>query len=249
MLQKNKLRVLAVIQARMGSTRLPGKVLADIAGMPMLWHVINRLEPSELIEKVVVATSKDTKDDAIEEFCKKYNFEFFRGSEEDVLDRYYKTAAFYNADIIVRITSDCPLIDYRVVDKVIKAFIENKVGAASNTAERTFPRGLDTEVISFGALKKCWEETKNPYQREHVTPYIYEKPDLFGLFSFKNDVDLSYLRWTVDEKDDMEFVKKVYEKLYRADKVFTMDDVLVLLKDNPSIAEINKSVKQKALSR
>jgi spore coat polysaccharide biosynthesis protein SpsF len=241
--------IVAIIQARMGSERLPGKVLMDIAGRPMLWHVINRIKHSRYIDKVIIATTINKDDKQIEDFCKTYNIDFYRGSEDDVLDRYYQTATLWNADIIVRITSDCPLIDSGVVDKVICSYLKNKnnFNGSSNVIKRTYPRGLDTEVISFSALERVWNDAKKDYQREHVTIYIYEHAGKFKLYSVENDKDLSHYRWTVDEKKDLKFVREIYKLLYREENIFSMNDILGLLKIKPHLEEINKDIEQKKI--
>lgn len=241
--------VIAIVQARMGSERLPGKVLMDIVGRPMLWHVVNRIKYAKYIDKLVIATTTNKKDDVIEDFCKKYALDFYRGSEGDVLDRYYQTAKKYQVDVVVRITSDCPLIDPEVVDKVVAFYLKNRdiVDYASNSLKRSYPRGLDTEVFSFEVLKKTWQEANKLYQREHVTPYIYEHPEIFRLANVNNDEDLSYVRWTVDEKKDLEFVREIYKRLYKNGEIFLMKHILALFKKEPQILDINKEVKQKAL--
>ena len=239
--------VVAVIQARMGSSRLPGKVLKDISGKPMLWHVVNRLRYSKLINKIVVATSVNKKDDVIEKFCKENNIDFYRGSEKDVLDRYYQTAILYKADYVVRITADCPLIDPQVVDKVISGYLRNvnTFDGANNTIDRTYPRGLDVEIVSFSALEKCWKSANKDYQREHVMVYIYECEKIFKLHSVKNSRDLSHFRWTVDEEADLRFVREVYNRLYQEERVFFMEDVLKVLGEDPYLRKINKDIRQK----
>lgn len=239
--------VAAIIQARMGSKRLPKKILTDIAGKPMLWHVVNRLKHSELIDNIIIATSRNSRDDAVEKFCRSNKIKFFRGSEKDVLDRYYRTAGFYKINSIVRITADCPLIDPVVADKVISKFMKSRCDLASNAINRTYPRGLDTEVFSFLSLEKCRKHAKKKYQREHVTPWLYENPKSFKLCSVKNNKDLSHLRWTVDEKADLKFVREIYKRLYRDKKIFLMKDVLGVLKKEPYLSDINKNIKQKKL--
>jgi spore coat polysaccharide biosynthesis protein SpsF len=240
------MRTVVIIQARMGSTRLPGKALMKIEDKPMLWHVINRLKYCKLVNEIVVATSVNKNDDLIEKYCKQNHIICSRGSEDDVLARYYEAAKKYEANIIVRITSDCPLIDPKIVDLVIQKHKEKSVDYTSNTLKRTFPRGLDVEVFDFNALEKAFIETKEPYQREHVTVYIYEHPELFKVYSVENNQDLSCLRLTVDEEKDLEFVGEVYKRLY-SKKIFFMEDILKVLDNEPSLVEINKEVKQKII--
>ncbi len=241
------MKVSAIIQARMSSTRLPDKVLANIEGKPMLWHVINRLKRTELINEVIVATTTNRKDEPIIELAKETGVESFSGSEEDVLDRYYQAAKKYKVDVIVRITADCPLIDSQIADKVIKYYLnnKNKFDYVSNILVRTYPRGLDTEVFSFNALEKSWYKTKKLYEREHVTPYICEHPETFRLANVENSKDLSYMRWTVDEEKDLEFVREVHKRLYKKGVVFLMQDVLNLLEKESELSKINREIKQK----
>jgi len=244
-----KNNIIAIIQARMGAERLPGKVLMDIVGRPMLWHIINRVRHSKYINKIIIATTTNKDDDQIENFCKTYNIDFYRGNEDDVLDRYYQAAELWNTDIIVRITSDCPLIDSDVINKVIYSYLKNKNNfkGASNVIRRTYPRGLDTEVISFSTLERVWNDAKKDYQREHVTIYIYEHTRQFKLYSVENNKNLAHYRWTVDEKKDLEFVREIYKLLYREENIFLMKDILNLLKIKPHLREINKDVKQKKI--
>jgi len=239
--------IVAIIQARLGSSRLPGKVLLDIEGKPMLWHVVDRLKASKAIGKIVVATSLNAENDAIEKFCAKYGILCFRGSEEDVLDRYYRAANAYKADVVVRITADCPFIDPSVTDGVIIKYISGKdsYDGASNTVVRKFPRGLDSEVISYPILEEIWDAANKRHHREHVTAYIYEHPELYRMLSVESDNDLSYLRWTVDEEADLRLVKEVYKRLYRKGHIFMMDDIIGLLDKEPSLKDINRDVKQK----
>lgn len=241
--------IIVIIQARMGSTRLPGKILKDIEGKSMLWHVVNRVRYSKNINKIIIATTINKDDDKVEDFCKTHNIAFYRGSENDVLDRYYQTAKLWDADIIVRITSDCPLIDPEVIDKVICSYLKNKhnFNGASNIVKRTYPRGLDTEVISFNTLERVWKEAKKNYQREHVTAFIYERGRMFKLYSVKNDKDLSHYRWTVDEEKDLKFVREIYKLLYLEEKIFLMKDILNLLERKPFLRDINKDVGQKEI--
>ena len=229
--------IVAIVQARMGSTRLPGKVLMRISGEPILWHVVERLKKSELIDKIVIATTITRDDLAIVKFCQENNITYFRGFEEDVLDRYYQAAKVNRAAIIVRITADCPLIDPDVVDKTIRYYMDSKgkFDYVSNILKRTFPRGLDTEVFGFEVLRKVWKEAKKGYEREHVTVYIYEHPKIFWLGNLENKNNLSGMRWTVDERKDFEFVNEIYKRLYKRRNIFYMNDVVRLLEKEPSL--------------
>jgi spore coat polysaccharide biosynthesis protein SpsF len=239
-------RVVAIIQARMGSSRLPGKVLEDLAGQPMLARVINRTSRADTIDEVIVATTTRPEDNVIELMCRARGNHYFRGSSDDVLDRYYQTAVAFGADAVVRITSDCPLIEPDIIDRIVKGFL-NCSGAdyVSNTLERTYPRGLDVEVFGFAVLKQAWEEDDNPVWREHVTPYIQRHPGKFRVFNAASEVDYSHMRWTVDTNEDLEFVRRIYN--YFQTDSFHWEDVLGLLRSKPDLLDINRSVQQKVV--
>jgi spore coat polysaccharide biosynthesis protein SpsF len=235
--------IVAIVQARMTSGRLPGKVLMKILGKPVLWHVVTRLSWSRLIEKVVVATTTNEKDIPLVKLCKEMLIDVFRGSEMDVLDRYYRAAKHYHATTVVRITADCPLIDPRIVDRIIRCYLEDKerFDFVSNNHPATFPDGLDTEVFSFEALEKAWKNAKKPYEREHVTPYIWDRPEKFKIGNVENNEDLSTTeRWTLDYEEDLELIKAIYENLYAKGKMFHMEDVLKLFEQKPGLRDINK---------
>lgn len=238
--------IVAIIQARMGATRLPGKVLEDVAGQPMLARVVSRTRRSNTLDTVVVATTTQPADDAIVSLCKERGWPFFRGNEDDVLDRYYRAGLAFKAGVIVRITADCPLIEPEIIDRLVSEFLSHysQFEYISNILVRTFPRGLDAEVMSFDALKKAWQEDNNPDSREHVTLYILRHPELFRIQNLANDSDYSSMRWTVDTIEDLVFVRKIYEH-FKNDS-FTWREVLRLLETHPEWLEINKHVKQKA---
>lgn len=238
---------IAIIQARIGSTRLPNKVMKLLCGKPILWHVWNRLKHSKSIDEIVIATTTLPEDDLIQSFCEDNKIEFYRGSSSDVLSRYYETAKKYNAKNVVRITSDCPVIDPQVVDKIISAFEKEKIDYMSNGIVRTFPRGLDTEVFTFQALEKSFIEATKQYEREHVTPYIYQHQDLFTTKNFANDRDISYLRWTVDTPEDFKLIEKIYNSLYHQKEIFLLDDILKLFDEQPELIKINQAIEQKKL--
>jgi len=243
MIERPKLA--AIIQARMGSTRLPGKVLAEVGGHPMLWYVIERTRAAKTLDDVIVATTTEPADDIIVAFCRQHGVSCFRGSETDVLDRYYHAACQHDVRIVVRITSDCPLIDPGIVDKTVRAFLAEQADYASNSLVRTYPRGLDTEVMTAGALETAWREAQQPYQRSHVTPYIYENPEWFRILSVTGEEDYSAYRWTVDTPEDLELVRAIYARF--ESKEFLFSDVLRLMEREPELAEINRSIAQKAL--
>jgi len=242
------MRVVAIVQARMGSTRLPGKVMKDILGKPVLIRDVNRIQRAKRIDEVVIATTIRPEDDTIASLCEEEGWRCFRGSENDLLDRYYRAAQAFDADVIVRITSDCPMIDPGVVDKVIGMFLDlkEKVDYASNILPpRTFPRGLDIEVMTFEALERAWREDKDPALREHVTPYLYRNPKKFRLRRVANEVDLSHHRWTLDTPEDLAFIRAVYGHF--GHDHFTWTDALRYLDQHPEIVEINSDIEQKAI--
>jgi spore coat polysaccharide biosynthesis protein SpsF len=212
----------------------------------MLSRVVDRLRASHLINDIVVATTCDVKDDAIVEECSRCFVSFSRGDESDVLDRYYRAAKSNQADIVVRITSDCPLIDPTVTDKIIQAFLQERPDYASNTITRTYPRGLDTEVIACNALARAWQQAGQPYEREHVTPYIIENPAKFKLLSVTGDHDCSGYRWTVDTPEDLAFVRSIYSR-FSTQAQFSWRDVLDLVEREPELADLNRSIVQKAI--
>jgi len=240
-------KVTAIIQARTGATRLPSKVLEELAGEPMLARVVNRTGRAKTLDAVVVATTVKPADDAIANLCKARGWQLFRGSEDDVLDRYYQTALNYQADIVVRITADCPLIDPEIIDKAINVFLTDypSLDYVSNSLIHTFPLGLDVEVMSFTALTRAWNEDTNPAWREHVTPYIQRHPDKFKIRDVTDDKDYSYMRWTVDTIEDLAFVRKVYDHF--KNDTFSWREVLELLKEHPEWLEINRDIQQKEL--
>jgi len=239
-------RVVAIVQARMGSTRLPGKVLRDLAGETMLARVVKRLRGAQLLDEVLIATTDRPNDDAIVAECRRSSVAVFRGDQDDVLDRYFKAANSRDADIVVRITSDCPLIDPEITDQSIRAFMGKLPDYASNTIVRTYPRGLDTEVVSMAALTRAWQAARRPYEREHVMPYIVEHPEEFVLLPVVGDQDYSMHRWTVDMPEDFEFVQAIYNRL-KGKEAFSWREVLDVLDREPELLDLNRCVVQKSV--
>jgi len=240
------MKAVAIIQARMGSTRLPGKVLCDIEGRTMLARVVSRAARAQSLDQVVVATTVEPKDQAVIEEVAKLDVPCHRGSVDDVLDRYYQVAQVYQPSIVVRITADCPLTDPAIIDRVVETLQEcfDDVAYVSNTQPtRTFPRGLAVEAFRFDVLQKAWQDDKDPAWREHVTPYIYRHPEQFCVIGVAHDEDLSHLRWTVDTREDLAFIREVYASLERDD--FAWTDVLALLERQPELQGINQHVRQK----
>lgn len=239
------MKTVIISQARMTSTRLPGKVLKQVLNKPLLEYHLDRLQRSRLADDVIIATTINESDEPIVDLCKRLGVGIYRGSEHDVLARYFEAASEYKADTIVRVTSDCPLIDSKVVDEVIAAYVNNNVDYVSNTLERTYPRGMDTEVFSFSALKSAYLEAGTVSEREHVTPFIYRNSERFCIKNYSNKTDESKYRLTVDTLEDFTLISTVLESLYPQKAEFTLADILKLLNDNPYMAMINARVEQK----
>jgi glutamate-1-semialdehyde aminotransferase/spore coat polysaccharide biosynthesis protein SpsF (cytidylyltransferase family) len=237
---------LIILQARTSSSRLPGKVLLPILGKPMLSHQISRLTKVNTPHKLIIATSELSSDDEIVKLCKELKVDCFRGSLEDVLGRYYQAALANNpkkeVKNIVRVTGDCPLIDSEIIDQVISLFLESQVDYCSNCRPASLPDGLDVEVFTFDALEKSYKLAKKPSEREHVTPFICNNPQLFSTENYTHYPDLSHYRWTVDEEKDFILISKVYQALYPTNQHFKLTDILMLLERQPELAKINQTI-------
>ncbi|MFZ5981803.1 MAG: cytidylyltransferase domain-containing protein [Candidatus Zixiibacteriota bacterium] len=243
------MRTVVITQARTGSTRLPGKIFKEVLGKPLLEYHLERLREIKNAEAIVVATTDKSADDKVFNFCREKKINCFRGSEDDVLDRYYRTAGEYEAEAVVRVTSDCPLIDPEVVDGVIAAFLENagRFDYASNTLVRTYPRGLDCEIFPKTVLDEIHGLTAEKTDREHVTAYIYRHPEKYRLLNVPRLLDVSHYRWTVDTADDFELVSRMLEALYPRKPEFRLEDCLQLFEQHPDWEAINRHIVQKAL--
>jgi spore coat polysaccharide biosynthesis protein SpsF len=240
------MKVLAIIQARTSSSRLPNKVLKLILGKPMLIHQIERVQLSKMIDHLVVSTSEDSSDDQLVGLLKNAGIDCYRGSLKNVLDRFFQTASIYNPDHIVRLTGDCPVIDFEIIDKVVELHLDNGFDYTSNAPNSnvTFPDGLDVEVMKFGVLKKAWKESTLPSEREHVTPYINNHPEIFFTGCYVSHQNLSKYRWTVDEPEDFDLIEKIYHSLYYSNKAFKMKDILQLMDKNPKMEFINQKIER-----
>jgi len=238
------MKILTVIQARRGSSRLPDKVLKPVLGEPILLKMIERVKASKLHGELVIATTQEEKDDVIEGICRANNLNCFRGHSKDLLDRHYQAALLYKADAVVKIPSDCPLIDSDIIDEVLQYFISHsaRYDFVSNLHPASWPDGNDVEIMHFSTLEKAWKEAKKDFEREHTTPYIWENPSMFRigevLWATGKDYSTTH-RWTLDYPEDFEFIKRVYEELYPQKVNFTLDDILNLLEKKPDVAEIN----------
>jgi spore coat polysaccharide biosynthesis protein SpsF len=245
----NAQRIIIILQARMGATRLPGKPLKEVLGRPLLSYQLERLRRVRLADEIVVATTLEEKDDLIVALCKFEKIHFFRGSSYDVLDRYYGTAKKYHADHIVRVTGDCPLIDPSIIDQMIRFYMDSLplYNYVSNSLERTYPRGLDVEIFSFDLLEKAANEATLLEEREHVTLYFYTHPEMFSLGSVKGEIDISKHRWTVDTVEDFSLIEKILTALYPKNHTFTTEDILRLLDKHPEWVKINSHIQQKSV--
>lgn len=266
--------ILAIVQARWASSRLPAKVLANIEGEPMLVRVVERCKKARTVDDVIVATTTDPSDEAIAELCKQRGYRYFRGDPHDVLDRYYQAASQFGADVIVRVTGDCPVIDPGVIDDTVNAFLSTPEKAGRKKLEdgdevveqssdspfrfpfdfvanrlpppwkRTYPMGLDTEVCTFHALIRAWKEASQDYEREHVMPYIYEQEGRFRICLLNHEPDYGFFRWAVDTPEDLEVVRRIYAHFGGRDD-FSWLEVVSLYSQQPELASINASVSQK----
>lgn len=240
------MRTFIIVQARMGSSRLPGKILMEVNGKPLLEYQIERLRQMKASLPIVLATTVEPEDYRVQRLGDDLGVSVFRGSEKDVLGRYYHAAMEVQADALFRITADCPLIDPFVLDEIYNMFISRNVDYCSNTLERTFPRGLDAEIFRFQALKEAHFEAKSEYDREHVTPFIRTQPNRYKLASYRSSSgDFSKHRWTVDTPEDFELIRHILSTLYPKNLRFRMSDVLSILAKNPAWVKLNAHIEQK----
>jgi spore coat polysaccharide biosynthesis protein SpsF (cytidylyltransferase family) len=236
--------ILGLLQARTSSMRLPGKVMLPLAGAPMLARQVERIRRSAWTDKWVLATTDRPEDDCVAELAERVGIDSFRGSLDDVLDRFYRAAEPRRPDYVVRVTGDCPLIDWELIDRCITFTRDGGYDYGSNALRPTWPDGLDVEVLTFAALAQAWQEARGPLEREHVTPFINTRPDRFHLGSLENDVDRSAMRWTVDEPRDYEFVCRVYAALFPGNPAFDTADILRLLSEQPELAALNAGIER-----
>ncbi|MDD5491130.1 MAG: glycosyltransferase family protein [bacterium] len=234
------MKIVAIIQARVGSTRLPGKVMMKLSGKTVLEQVIDRVKASRRVDEIVVATTVAKKDLCIVELCAKKGVSVFCGSENDVLDRYYQVARLFQSDHIVRITADCPLIDPHIIDQVTNLHLRGKYDYTSNTLQLTYPDGQDVAVMTFPVLAQAWKKARLVSEREHVCPYIYKHPAKFKLKNLAYHTDLSAKRWTLDNPEDYRFIKVLFKNLYPRNHTFGMEEVLHFLDGHPALENINR---------
>lgn len=245
--QSNK-TVNAIVQARCGSSRFPNKIFERIDGKPLIWHVVNRLTYSQTINNIIVATTINAKDDLIVKWCKENMVNYYRGSENDVLNRYHKASESFPSDIIVRITADDPFKEPSVIDKVVNTLIAGGYDFVTNNYPPTYPEGLDCEAFTFETLKKIEESAKEDFEREHVTQYVYHNHDNFKIANISYGRNLSFLRWTIDTQEDIDMVRTIYaNRDHRKAGVLLMEEILDILEKKPEISKINSNVERSAM--
>ena len=238
----------AIIQARCGSTRFPNKVFALIDGQPLLYHVVNRLTYAKTLDDIVVATTVNAQDDAIEQWCREHQVHCLRGSEEDVLNRYFSASEAFPSDYVVRITADDPFKEPAVIDAVVNKLVNGGYDHVTNNLPPSFPEGLDCEAFTKAALDRSEREAETAFEREHVTQYIYHHPEIFRIGNVSNGVDLSSLRWTIDKDADLEMVRAVYAHRDKSRSgILLMDEILAILEAYPEIARMNAAVERSAM--
>lgn len=240
----------AIIQARCGSSRFPGKVFADLCGKPLIWHVVNRLHYCQRVDRIIIATTNKSQDDALIRWADENHVEAYRGDENDVLHRYYTTAlkaGLGSGDIVVRVTADDPFKEPSLIDKVVEQVESGCAVFACNNNPPTYPEGLDCEVFTFDALERADKESCDSFEREHVTQYMYRHPDKFPSVNVSQTVDQSNLRFTLDTEVDYEMVKQVYNHLYQSGRIFVLSDILALFDQYPQIPQINSAVARSAM--
>jgi spore coat polysaccharide biosynthesis protein SpsF len=231
------MKTVAIVQARMGSTRLGGKILKPLVDKPVLWHVVNRMRHCKHVDQVIVATTDKPTDDVTEKYCQENGIDCFRGSDDDVLDRFYQSARLYGADHVVRITADCPVVDPIVVDEIIEMYFRDGYDVCRPGTE--FPDGLDCAVFSFKVLEDTWQNASLLSDREHISPYMEKHPEKFRVGMYERYKGLAHLRWTLDEEDDYRFLQEIYDRLYEPGKIFYAEDILRVLEKEPHLSEIN----------
>jgi spore coat polysaccharide biosynthesis protein SpsF len=238
------MNIVGIVQARFGSSRLPGKVLLDLSGKTMLERVVERVKRIDQLDSIIIATTTESNDDPVAAEAERLGVESFRGHPTDVLDRYYSSAQIHNADAILRVTADCPLLDPQIANQVIEKFLETSSDYCSNLRPPTFPDGLDVELLTWKALETCWQDASLESDREHVATYIRRtQPDQFEIANLENEIDLSGMRWTIDEDKDLEFMRALIPELETKDGSDTgFKSVLEILASRPEITALNNTI-------
>lgn len=244
-----EISIAAIIQVRMESSRLPGKIMMNLCRKPMIHHVCNRLKVSKWINKIIIATTDQVSDNSIEDWSEENGITCFRGNVDNVLSRYYYAAKEAKAEVIVRVTGDDPFKDGEIIDKVVDTLLQNDLDFACNNFPPSFPEGLDVEVFTFDALKEAFENSTDDFEKEHVTQYFYRNPELFKIKNYFYSEDISYLRLTVDTQNDFELANEIYDRLYLNNELFGFDDILSLTKSEPDLFKINQNEHRSAMYR
>jgi spore coat polysaccharide biosynthesis protein SpsF len=239
--------IVAIIQVRMESTRLPGKIMSNLCNKPMIYHVCNRLKASTWINKIIIATTDQVSDNSIEEWAEQNGITCYRGNVDNVLSRYYYAAKEAEAEFIVRITGDDPFKDSIIIDKVVDMLLREELDFACNNLPPSFPEGLDVEVFTFAALKKAFENSTDDFEKEHVTQYFYRNPKLFKIKNYWHTEDISYLRLTVDTQNDFQLASEIYNRLYINNEFFGFEDILSLKRSEPDLFKINQNENRSAM--
>lgn len=242
------MKVNAIIQARCGSSRLPRKIFAQIDEKPLIWHVVNRLTYAKTIDNIVLATTVKSDDDIVEKWCRENGVACYRGSENDVLNRYYEASKKFPSDVIVRITADDPFKEPSVIDKVVSSLVSGEYDYVTNNFPPTYPEGLDCEAFTSETLNTMEKLSKDDFEREHVTQYVYHHTDKFRIMNVLNERNLSYLRWTIDEEADIDMVRAIYKNRETGRTgILLMDEILEILKKNQDIGKINTNIKRSSM--
>lgn len=234
--------IVAIIQARSGSTRLQNKIFADICGKPLIFHVVDRLKHSKRLNDIIIATTENANDNSICDWALANNIKCFRGDEHNVLNRYYETAVHYGINNIVRITADDPFKDPLLLDDMIDYYFRNDADLLTNNAPPTFPEGMDMEIFSFNALEKAEKNVQSDFQKEHVTQYFYQNKNQFSIENYSQSIDRSFLRWTIDTQEDLDMVRMVYKELYKPSELFISQAIYTLIDKYPFFAKMNQLV-------
>lgn len=237
----------AIVQARTGSIRFPDKIFSLLAGKPLIFHVFNRLKNSKILDEIILATTVNSKDDKLIEWAVNNGIKYYRGSENDVLGRFYEAAKFYKLDIILRITADDPFKDSGLIDLALQTFLNSNYNLISNNNPPTFPEGIDIEIFDFETLKYTHFHSVDPFEREHVTQFMYRNPEKIRFKNIQNSYNNSHLRWTIDTHVDYQMATKIYDALYRDNQLFSYQDILIFLEKFPEISLINSNEKRSAM--
>ena len=236
------MRVVAVVQARMGSTRLPGKVLKNILGKPVLWHIVNRVQKAKHVNEVVIAATTSPEDEKLEKFAADCSLGIYRGSVNDIVDRFLGAGKKFQADVVVRVWGDCPFVDPEIIDKMLSKFINGNYDYANNANPATYPPGMDIELYSMKSLERIQQETLEPFYREYPFEHVYKRGDSFKTFYDKNDIDLSHINLTVDYIEDFRLATEIYKCLYKDGEVFHLGQILNLMEKHPELKEMNSGL-------